>query len=225
MKKSEPSAKVAIAVASLYVLLLFIPTLDVVATYNINLYFYTIPVSVAGFVFPAVYPLSDSVTEVYGKKTSYYLVIVCYVAAISLSFFNNLLLSLSPNSVSYDFMRQSSLLLTAIGPIGYFLTALLNVKFLNKLKIKMRGKHFIFRSLICSGISEVLISFIIYPVIFYQNGWSYVILIMIGTSLVKILLTIPMVFIAKFLVSLYRYIDHLNVVSYNTSFSEALKEN
>jgi queuosine precursor transporter len=216
----EPSFKIAVIVISLYSLFLFVPTFDVAATYKMNLYFFHMPISVAGLIFPAVYPLADSVTEVYGKNISYYMVVMCYVAAVLFSFFNNALLSQSQNHVLYSFILRSSLLLTIAGPIGYFITALFNVKLLNKLKIKMRGKHFIVRSLICSGISEIIISFIVYPAIFYPKGLSYALMISLGTCLVKIILTVPMVFVARFLVVLYRYIDKIETLPYSENLAE-----
>lgn len=79
----------------------------------------------------------------------------------------------------------------------------------------MRGRHFIIRSLICSSISEVLISFIIYPPIFYPKGLGYALFISLGTSIIKILLTIPLVFLAKLLVVLYRFIDNIEDTTYN----------
>ena len=221
---NQPSFKISTFIISTYILFLFLPTIDVAATYSINMLFFSMPISAAGLIFPAVYPLADSVTEVYGKKTSYSMLVICYVVAVIFSFVNNLLLFHSQNHLLYSVMLRSSLLLTIAGPIGYFITAIINVKLLNRLKIKMRGRHFIIRSLMCSGLSEIIISFIIYPAIFFPKGFHYAMMISLGTAVVKIILTIPMVFVARFLVLLYRYIDHIEVSPYNKSlagFSDA----
>lgn len=215
-----PSFKIAVFIVSAYVLLLFIPTIDIAATYHINLYFFSLPTSIAGLIFPAIYPLADSVTEVYGKKSTYQMVIMCYVLAVVFSLLNNLMLAESQAHLLYSFMIKSSVILTIIGPIGYFVTAILNIMILSKLKIKMRGRHFVIRSLVSSGLSEIVISFIIYPALFYSHGFEYVLKIALGTSLVKIILTIPFVFVAKFLVVLYRYIDKIDIPLYNQSLAK-----
>ncbi|MGB6976449.1 MAG: VUT family protein [Gammaproteobacteria bacterium] len=221
----EPSFKIAAGVVSLYVLCLFIPTFDIVATYKINLYFFSLPFGVAAFIFPAIYPLADSITEVYGKRLSYYLVLTCYIVVIVFSSINNALLSQSKDHALYSFMLGTSVLITIVGPISYFTTAIFNITFLNRLKIKMRGKHFIFRSLICSGISEIIMSAVIYPIVFYHQGMKYALMLGLGTCIVKILITIPMVFVAKFLVILYRYIDGIEFSPYSESLAEFSKIN
>lgn len=220
-----PSYKVIIPVASVYVILLFIPTIDIGATYSINLLFFSLPFSIASFIFPAIYPLSDSITEVYGKKIAYYLVGSCYIVTISFSFLNNYMLSISENYDLYSFMVKNSILITTIGPIAYFSTSVLNVKLLSRLKYKMRGQHFILRSLVCSSISELMISFMIYPFIFYDKGITFIILVSIGTSIIKIILTFPMVFIAKVLVMVYQYIDGIKITPYHQGLADHVKRN
>ena len=63
-----PSFKIAVVIVSLYELCLFMPTIDITATYDIKVFSTLLSFSLAGLVFPIIYPLADSVTEVYGKK-------------------------------------------------------------------------------------------------------------------------------------------------------------
>ncbi len=149
-----PSYKVSMTIAAIYAIVLFVPTIDVLAMRSINLRGMHILYNLAVFIFSACYTLSDSVTEVYGKKVSYYLAISSYVVVVLFSFLNNFLVSISINYKLYSFLFQPSLTLTILGPIGYFTTSFINIKLLSKLKAKMLGRHFIFRSFICSGISE-----------------------------------------------------------------------
>jgi len=215
-----PSYKIIIPVASVYVILLFIPTIDIGATYNINLLFFSLTFSTASFVFPAIYPLSDSITEVYGKNIAYYMVGSCYIVTILFSFLNNYMLSISENYDLYSFMVKNSILITIIGPIAYVSTSILNVKLLSRLKYKMHGQHFMLRSLVCSSLSELMVSFMIYPFIFYDRGITYIILVSIGTSIIKIIVTLPMVFIARILVMVYQYIDGIKITAYHQGFAD-----
>ena len=204
--KSEPSFKIMVPFAAIYSLCLFLPTIDMLATYTVNLWIFSFPFGVAALIFPAIYPLSDSITEVYGKSVAFYIIAICYIAIISLSFINNLLLSSANNHYLYDFMLKPSILTTIIGPIAYILTSYINVKLISKLKFKMRGKHFIIRSLFCSALSEAVTSLIVLPVIFHDKGMHYITSITTGTVL-----------IARFLVAAYRYVDNIHDPIYNTN--------
>ena len=213
-----PSYKIAIPIAALYAIILFAPTIDIAAIDNFNLHFFILPVTITSFYFPLVYPLSDSITEVYGKKVAYNLTIWGYIFAVAFSFLNNLLLSFAANRELYSFLFQTSLALTIIGPVGYIVTTVFNVKLLSKLKVKMRGKHFIFRSLLCSQVSEIIISVIVFPVVFYGYSIKFIALSMLGTSIVKFIFTIPMVLIARGCVAVYRYVDNIYEEPFNKTF-------
>lgn len=215
---SGPSFKISIPVTSIYVLCLFLPTIDILAVYSTTFFNFPFHFEIAALIFPAIFPIADSITEVYGKKVSYYLITAAYITIITFSLLNNLLLSLSDNHILYAFLLKPSLVLTLIGPIGYIITSYINIKFLSKLKLIMRGKHFVIRSLACSGVSDILLSLIILPLIFYQKNFEYISGIYVGTVLIKILVTIPYVFIARILVFLFRYIDKLNNEAYNPNF-------
>lgn len=204
--------------ARFHPLCLFIPTVDMLATYQINVFLFSISCGVASFIFPAIYPLSDSITEVYGQKTSLYLTMVSYLVIISGSLINNLLLSSSSNHHLYDFLVKSSLSVTIMGPIAYITTSYINIKLISRLKLKMRGKHFMIRSFICSGLSESITSLIVLPVVFYDKGANYIISIYLGTVFIKVLVTIPFVFVARILVLLCKQVDGKSSKQYNQEF-------
>jgi len=212
---SSPSFKVMVPFVTIYTLCLFLPAIDMLATHTIHLFFFSLTFGIAALIFPAIYPLSDSITEVYGKKTAWYIVIACYVPAVIISFINNLLLSSADNHHLYDFLLKPSLIITIMGPIAYVLTSWINVKLISKLKMKMRGKHFSIRSFVCSGLSETITSLVVLPVVFYGQGIQYTTNLYIGSVLVKMLITIPYVFIARILVGVYRQVDGNNEPIYN----------
>lgn len=213
----NPSFKIVAPFATVYSLCLFITSVDMLATYTFHLCFFSMTFGVAALVFPAIYPLSDSITEVYGKKVAYYLVMACYVPAIILSILNNALLASAENHQIYDFLLKPSLAITFIGPVAYIVTSYINVKLISKLKMKMRGRHFIVRSFICSGLSEAITSIIVLPIVFYNQGTHYITNLYLGSVLIKILITIPFVLIARVLVTIYRRVEGINDSIYNLS--------
>lgn len=210
-----PSFKVMAPIATIYTLCLFLPAIDMLATATIHLFFFTVTFGVPALIFPAIYPLSDSITEVYGKHVGWYFVLTCYVPAIAISCINNVLLSAADNHHLYDFLLKPSLAITIMGPIAYIITSYINVRLISKLKMSMRGKHFAVRSFICSTLSEASTSLIILPVLFYDKGFQYIANIYFGSVFIKVLMTIPFVIIARILVGIYRQVDNIKDYPYN----------
>ena len=218
---SSPSFKVMVPFVTIYTLCLFLPAIDMLATHTIHLFFFSLTFGIAALIFPAIYPLSDSITEVYGKKVAYFVVLACYAPAVVISLLNNALLSSADNHDLYDFLVKPSLAITTMGPIAYIFTSYINVRLISKLKMLMRGKHFALRSLVCSGLSETTTSLIVLPVIFYHHGLPYLTNIFIGSVLVKILVTLPFVLIARVLVGIYRRVDGIHEAPYNLDLMQA----
>lgn len=214
-----PSYKIIIPFVAAYTLCLFLPTIDTVATFSIHLFFGAIPFGVAGLIFPAIYPLSDSLTEVYGKSITYYVVASCYIVVIFFSLTNDFLLFHSDKQGMYSFMLAPSMALTIAGPISYGLASIINITLISKLKIYTRGAHFVIRSFLCSAISGAMMSVIVQPIVFYQQDIQYIFKITLGTWLIKLIVTIPFVYLAKMLVILYRYTDGVDADLYNKSFA------
>ena len=212
---SCPSFKVLVPFVTVYTLCLFLPAIDMLATYTVDLRFFSLTFGVAALIFPAIYPLTDSITEVYGKKTAWYIVIACYIPAVIISLINNVLLSCANNHHLYDFLLKPSMAITVMGPIAYIVTSFINVKLISKLKMKMRGKHFSIRSFICSGCSETITSLVVLPVVFHEQGLEYTAALYVGSVLIKMLITIPFVFIARLLVGIYRQVDDKHELPYN----------
>jgi uncharacterized PurR-regulated membrane protein YhhQ (DUF165 family) len=214
-----PSYKIIAPFAAIYALCLFLPTIDALATISFTLFSFTMKFGAAIFIFPAIYPLSDSLTEVYGKEVSYYLSVICYVVIIFFSLLNNFLLSHVDNKKLYDFIVQPSLMVTIAGPISYIITTFININIIYKLKIKMREAHFIFRSFLCSALSGCIMSFIVQGALYYQYGFEYFIKMFLTIFIIKIIVTVPYVYLAKFLVVLYRYIDNIEFETYNKNLA------
>lgn len=173
----------------------------------------------ATLIFPVIYPLSDSITEVYGKSISYYISALCYVVIILFSLINNLLLSQIDNKQLYDFIVKSSLIVTIAGPISYIITSYININCVYKLKMKMRNAHFILRSFLSSAISGFIMSMIVQGALYYQAGFEMFLKMFLTIFVVKIIVTVPYVYLAKLLVILYRYIDGIEFEKYNKNLA------
>jgi uncharacterized PurR-regulated membrane protein YhhQ (DUF165 family) len=224
VSQKSPSFKIIIPIVAMYTLCLYIPTIDIATSYNINLILLSVTFPVSTLFFAIIYPLSDSITEVYEKTIALYIAMSCYLIVVSFSFINNILLFFSDKYILYKFLFNESMLLTIVGPLGYIITSYINIKLISKLRIKMRGENFIIRSFICSGLSESIISVIIHPIVFYSRSIDYIMKMLLGTIFIKLLITIPFVFLAKFLVVLYRYIDAIDIPTYNKDLVSEFNE-
>ena len=210
-----PSYKVIVPIAAVYALLLYVPTIDALAMIQWSFFSYHMKFSIAVLILPAIFPIADSITEVYNKKIAYYVVFSSYVSIISMSFLQYFLLSHSQNKSLSNFMLAPSIIVTIAGTVSYVVTAYFNIHLLNKLKIKMRARHFILRSLICSSISGLLMSLLVQCALNYKTGFSNSLNIVLSSFIIKLLVTIPFVYLAKFLVVLYRYVDKIECESFN----------
>lgn len=214
-----PSYKIIAPFAAVYTLCLFLPTIDALAIASFNLFSYTYKFNVVTLIFPAIFPLADSLTEVYGKKVSYYVTLICYISIISFSLINNYLLSHIDNTHLYEFIIKPSIVVTIAGPISYGITSFLNIHFIYKLKIKMRNTHFVFRSFLCSAISGFIMSLIVQSALYYQHSLNNFFQTFVSIVLIKLIVTIPYVYLAKFLVMVYRYVDNIDVHEYNKTLA------
>jgi uncharacterized PurR-regulated membrane protein YhhQ (DUF165 family) len=214
-----PSYKIIAPFAAVYSLCLFIPTIDAIATMSITLFNYKFPFNIAVLIFPAIYPLSDSLTEVYGKNVAYYTSLTCYIAIILFSVVNNILLSHVDDKTLYSFIVKPSLIVTFVGPISYLITCYININLISKLKILMHEKHFIFRTFVCSTISGFIMSLIVQIPLNYKHGFLNCLKIFISIFILKTIATIAYAYLAKFLVILYRYVDGIELTTYNKNLA------
>lgn len=221
----KPDIKILSPLVSIYTLCLFLPTIDAVSICTLKWGDINLQFALPALIFPLVYPLADCLTEVYGKKVSYYVTWSCYFFIVFFSLINNGLLLLCDNEKYYAFIVKQSTLLTLIGPIGFFITSALNIKFLSELKLRLRGRHFLIRSFICSGISDLILSLIVLPVVFYDSQTTFLFKLWLGTVFIKIIVTIPYVFLAKMLVIFMRRIEGIQLELYSANFMQKNCEN
>ncbi len=138
---------------------------------------------------------------------------------IFFSLVNNFLLSQVDNKQLYDFIVKSSLIVTIAGPISYIITSYININCIYKLKMKMRNSHFILRSFLSSAISGFIMSMIVQGALYHQYGFEVFLKMFLTIFMIKIIVTVPYVYLAKLLVILYRYIDGIKFEEYNKNLA------
>jgi uncharacterized PurR-regulated membrane protein YhhQ (DUF165 family) len=98
-----------------------------------------------------------------------------------------------------------------------------NVKLMSKLKVKMRDRHFIIRSVVSSSIGEIIITGIAYPLLFLRLDVS-TLMLMLNAYLFKVAYSIVGAYPAKLLVFLMRRIDGINGNDFSKEFQENIRQ-
>ena len=180
--------------------------------------------SLAIFFFPFVYSIADSITEKYDKGTAIFILFSCYLVSL----FFSIVLMLScylpypdnfQSQQAYDMLFKRGPYIIVVGLLSVGLSMLVNINLMSKLKIKMRNKHFIFRSIVSASIGELIVTCIGYPLIFMSIDTN-IIMLMINAYLFKVIYSMFGAFPAKFLVFLMRHVDGDDRKAFNKEFHE-----
>lgn len=199
-------------------ILLFIPNITIFRIVQIGGF----RESLAIFFFPMVYSIADAITEKYGQEEAIFILISCYLASLFFSF--TLMLSCYlpfpadfKNPQVYETLFKKGPYVILVGLVSVGLSMLVNIRLMSKLKLKMRNKHFIIRSIISSSIGELIVTCLAYPLIFMSMNVN-VIHLMLNAYLFKVVYSIFAAFPAKFLVFLLRYVDGDERSEFNADF-------
>ena len=124
------------------------------------------------FVFPLLFPINDSISEILGKKTSYYMIIFtvfCEILFTSVTYFLASLPSPEnfPNQEIYKTLTSGFYHIIIANSIALTLGFFSNTYFLNKWGKKFYGKNFFIRSLAATGIGEIIFTVITNFIAFY----------------------------------------------------------
>lgn len=201
-------------------ILLFIPNITMFRIVQLG----NFQQSLAIFFFPFVYSIADSITEKYDKNTAIFILFSCYL--ISLFFSIALMLSCYlpypdefQHQQAYEIVFKRGPYIIVIGLVSVGLSMFVNIYLMSWLKIKMRNRHFIFRSIISASIGELIVTCIGYPLIFMSFD-TIILMLMINAYLIKVGYSIVGAFPAKFLVFLMRHIDGDERDEFNKEFHE-----
>lgn len=226
-KSEAPFPKMLSLVLIFLSILLFIPNITIFRIVQIG----NFQESLAIFFFPFVYSIADSITEKYGQKRALFILLSCYL----ISLFFSVILMLScylpfpsnfDNQDAYVALFKRGPYVILVGLLSVSLSMLANIRLMSKLKLKMRNKHFIIRSIISASIGELIVTGLAYPLLFMSID-TKVIALMINAYLFKVVYSIVAAFPARFLVFLMRYIDGDERSEFNKDFqyaSQSVKE-
>lgn len=204
-------------------ILLFIPSI----TMHRIIKFGSVEVSLAVFFFSFVYSILDAITEVYKKKAAIFIFSSCYL--ISLFFSIILMVAMkfpSPsglgNQDAYYIVFHQGPWIILVGILSVGLSMYVNINLMSKWRVKLRGRHFMIRSIVISSLGELIVTGIGYPLIWMRIDKSILIL-MISAFVVKILYAIVAAIPARIIVFLLRVVDGRTEEHYNNEFMLAYK--
>ena len=202
-------------------LLLFIPSITMKRMVQIG----PMQVSLAILFFPLVYSIADSITEVYKKNISIFVLSSCYLVSlvfslllmgsVSLPFpdgFNN-------KDVYYTVFHQGPWVVI-VGFLSVGLSMYVNINLISKWQMKLRGRHFILRSIVASSVGELIVTGIGYPLIWMKLDQS-LLMIMMNAYLIKVLYSIVAAIPARIIVFLLRVVDGKKDENYNVELADA----
>lgn len=113
------------------------------------------------FVFPLLFPLNDSITEILGSRISYFMIFSIIVCEFLFSYITYSLAILpSPqnwqNQEIYPLLTSGFLHIAIADSISLFIGFITNTYVLDKWGIRLFGSSFFMRSLGCTAIGELL---------------------------------------------------------------------
>ena len=140
--------------------------------------FFGISVSVAIFMLPFSFLITDMVAEVYGKKYSKEFVIIGEVVLVLMFFFSFLFVQLEPHerfvfNQEYSLIFSSSLRIMAASAVAFFLSQLHDVWAFEFWKQKTGGKFLWLRNNLSTMVSQVIDTLVFMFLAFYQVTEKY----------------------------------------------------
>ncbi len=162
--------------------------------------------SMFGFYMPAaawffifIYPLCDSVTEVYGPKKTWGLLFAGYLVCCVFMLITSASIAmpyapLQNNAIAkniYPPLKSAMLSCFSLGYLAFFAGMFINVKLLGRWKLRFSGKYYFFRSYIASAISEGFVVVCANMLIWYHRiPFHSIVILILNTYALKLLLTI-----------------------------------
>ena len=177
------------------------------------------------FLTPLIYCLSNVTTEVYGYETArnmmWWFVVSSIIFVTSAA-----LLTKIPSPETFKYQEHYDLILGAMpriciaGTIGTIIALSCNNYFLSKLKIKLQGKAYWFRSLISTGPGEIIYNIIAYPIMFLGKvPVEQLLHIFITVSCFKLATTLLLTPGEWFLASYLKKKEGVSVFDYNVNYN------
>lgn len=127
------------------------------------------------FIFPLLFPINDSLTEIFGEKTSYLMIIATIICEFLFSYITYFLASLpSPalwkNQEIYPLLTSGFLHIAVADSISLAIGFFANTYVLSKWGVKVFGKGFFIRSLGATAVGEFLFTISTNLITFHYFG-------------------------------------------------------
>lgn len=188
-------------------------------------YFFGVAESGATIIFPLTYVLGDVTCEVYGWNTA--LKIVCLGLACEALF--AILITLIIHLPSYGIGQFQNEYVDILGNILLFVfggiiansvAGVLNIFFISKWKVLIKGKAFWIRSILSTCISEFILNFIVVFIAFTPFlHFKTTMHVFVNTYVLEILYAILFVFPAQLLVSFLKNSEGIDAYDYGISYN------
>jgi uncharacterized integral membrane protein (TIGR00697 family) len=181
--------------------------------------------SAATLIFPFTYFCSDAIAEVYGYKVARQLIWSGLACELIFALLMTLLIKLPfPENwhynVDYDVVLGPLPRIFIASFVAMTLGSFLNIYFLTKWKVKLRGRFFWLRSLISSTIGELIFTVLADLIIFYDKIPMHDLLqIMVTSYLFKVLFAPAALIPAIIIVIILRKIEGIDIFDYHTNFN------
>lgn len=176
---------------------------------------FSITASASTLIIPLWFLIGDVITEVYGYKISrslVYMSAICQLLFACLAYAFNSFDSvqvISANQNSYTEVVSHLPKIATTSVLSIIVGGLLNAFILNKLKIRVHGKHFILRSLGSSTIGEMAFTVCAYMTGFFGvTSYLIIVKLMVVSYVVKVLLNPLLVFPIAALADIVKKFEH-----------------
>lgn len=185
-------------------------------------------VPVSGLILPVVFALGDLVADVYGfnisRKMIWNVVICQVIFGLTITFALSFPTPLGNKINAHYSIAFSNILWTNFTSClsitsGMFVNAFL----MSKLKVRMHGKGFIFRTIMSSSISEFVLCFVAYNVLyFWTKNFHEIWQIVLAVWWYKVVFALISSPIVWFLSKLVKYYEGIDIYDKNVNYNPFL---
>lgn len=166
---------------------------------------------------PPYFILADIVAEIYGPKTAKLMVLFAFVFQILFAIFAQLIIRapsplIDKYNEAYYFVFSPLFKLSLESFIAYYVSGIINVQIISKLKVKLQGKRYWLRSFFSSTISEALYSGIaILSMEIFTLSPSYILKAIIASYVIKLIFSLVVMFPCQKLVTFLKKYTGIDV--------------
>jgi queuosine precursor transporter len=230
LQKNKPHIAI---LGMVYSLLFYVPCVVDEKLIHINMLFTSFDVPAPFLFFTFIYPLTNAVTEVYGTKMAWTLLLGGFSVMIVFSLLSlGIIDAPSPHTIrSVTVQNDYNLIFKAIescmgwGYVAFFIGIYVNVFLLAKYKIKFNGKNYYGRSVIACCISEFIVT-VISNIIIWGPRVSFIVLIKIITlGYIFLLIVTPLwAILGKVVKDVLHKIEKTETYIYQKEFNNILRD-